>query len=1145
MFLGAQKLFVPEENPIRQMLSSIRKELYLHALEAQKAEGVNVEIEARLTNYLMRQGDTGLYKDTFNNLRERADKRYLHKELTETSEFVINGRGRRKIVRKGDKAFLAAKNNFATLALPEYRLKVSIELEEPEAPLNNEELQELLQVGIKYARKKERYSYSISSNCRLDMTISTEGTNSHRKVVYSVEVELLDPRELEEFEYQLTEVYKMTYGTHWVYQENFLKTILSNVNKKLNGGPGNGIDPSVVAKTRNLKIEDLGTGMTEYVVSTKAEGDRSFLVLTETVLSIVSPRYSLDVLLELSTSDIVDLIASMSTKDTNGTKSSSCSLCNDGTKRKRVSTINHESIIAVFDGEVVPTGTDTYFMITDLVYIKGTIIPREHALRMTMAQSIKEMIDIPEALRISLRTVSTYIIKTPEQFFSTCTELLSRQYDYPTHGLLFRPMTYYPEELLGKNTLRIPLAERNLSNTKELIRWKNEDKLTIDLKYIKGKGLFSYTESEGLSEDIEFKGSESHPFNLAHSVDIDLLSNYNSGTIIEFVRSTKVITIAPQANVSSLPHPYSVTKDSEGLKLTIVTLVPVRTRVDKVKPNRLDYAIDNWNLMFDFLSREDLEGKSDKFLIRAYAQLTKYTNEEVAREGTLLNINVGKVSEITTWNRYNKIITVEHSPEYARELKRLLALKGLMNKVKVFQNSFDSKVVGEIKSELRNTYPSVINVNGDINVLLSIPTFLSNLAKLMGENTVLKFIGLDGTALQELPLSHEAIVTEDGQMVKTGRYTLSVGSDRLLVTNGNEYELAKVSRGKVLYVNDILSALDLVEIKRGVGMREEFMTAPDKIVSSLFSWAMLRKRKEDEEYIFLEEELKEPEWIVRDDCTGDIFVTEERMEPIEFSSSTSSSSLVDRRDLSKPYLEKIKTVLSTKLNPQRSLSPSAQRGLSSTSPRKPLRMCPREELKTSLPVGDFRPIVIEGINGNFVRIGVMADGNCLIHAIMTAASKSYNNLNRADKAKAASAVRAELAEGAKYMVTEDGKSIVALLPYDTMINAPDSGDVELRLGLLEESVQPMGYENILAKVATSGIWLGTEISAVLPEALGINIVNFDMVGNKARKVSTYMATTPSKFYVAILNIGGHYEVIAQIKDTAIITIFGEGDVLVR
>lgn len=1055
------------------MLSLVWNDLLQHSSNAQGIEGTNVEIEARITNYLMRQGDVGLYKDTFNSLRDRAMKRYGKVDVQETSEFVLNGKGRQKIVRRGDKAYLAVKNNSGIINLPEYRLKISIELEDPEIELDKDRIAKLIEGGLKYVRKKKRYSYPMGSHCRLDMTISSENKiGGQPRTVYSVELELLDPNELKEFETQLTNLYKMTYGTHWVYQEGFLKILLSNVNKSLDGGPGNGIDPSVVPKIRNLKIDDLQDGgITRCLVSIKTEGDRCFLVLTDTVLCIVTPRYSVDVLTELSSIDIVEYIRSINSSDFRPSD-------------RKVQKINYESIVAIFDGDLVD---GQYFMISDLIYTRDLSLPRGHSLRMKISQEIKDMIELPDNVNVSIRTMSTYVIGTPEQFFSTCKDLLSREYEYPTHGLLFRPKDYYPEDILGKNTLKVALTDRNLKNTLELARWKKEDKLTIDLKYVKGDTitLYTYQDGEYGSVDIEFKGSQLHPFDPKYSLDYEALEQYNSDTIIEFVRGTKVLTIDSSTDISSLPHPYSVKKDSNGVTMELVMLVPLRTRIDKVKPNRIDYAIDNWDLMFSFLSRDDIEGRGTKFFDRAYSNMTQSLSDSMSLNGILLNINAGGISNISNWDKYSRVITIEPNPTNMRELKRLLGLKGLSNRVKVIQGQLDSKGISEIKMELRSTYPSSIIINGTLDG----SAMLDNVDKIMGPNTLLGFISIEGTAVQELP---------------------SIALTRIR----NE------PKGKV-FIDNVLDSLSLVEIKRTLGMRDRFMSVDDKILSSLYSTSILRK-KADEEYMFDDGDIQIPWW--------NKLVDQETMELPKF-----ADSLIVREDVAPTDYAKLRKVYTSKL------SSHATQGLSVTSPRKQLglKMCP-QKVNTGLSVlnpGEVSPIEIEGVEGTFYRIGTIADGNCLIHAVLMASSTDYNDGDTDEKKLMAIEVRKELAEGAKYMVTKDGRSLVSILPYALMIESPDEGSLELRMGLRSERVEPMGYENVLKKVQKSGQWLGTEISAILPEALGVSIVNFDVRDRRARKVQVYTGTEPSLYYVAILNTGGHYEVIAELKDGTVSTVF--------
>jgi hypothetical protein len=154
----------------------------------------------------------------------------------------------------------------------------------------------------------------------------------------------------------------------------------------------------------------------------------------------------------------------------------------------------------------------------------------------------------------------------------------------------------------------------------------------------KNKKLEFYAwSSNGL---IKFVGSRRFPFDSSRiDQDSPLLSNVGTGSIVEFVYSF-------QSNL----------------------LVPTKIRSEKSKPNRIEFVIDNWNLIFDGITEDTLSGKDFKLLRKYFNRIKFSLFDRIKTFLYVIDIGSGRGGDVNKIDRFEKVLFVEPNEEHIEEL---------------------------------------------------------------------------------------------------------------------------------------------------------------------------------------------------------------------------------------------------------------------------------------------------------------------------------------------------------------------------------------------------------------------------------------------------------------------------------------------
>lgn len=189
---------------------------------------------------------------------------------------------------------------------------------------------------------------------------------------------------------------------------------------------------------------------------------------------------------------------------------------------------------------------------------------------------------------------------------------------YLTDGYVITPietpyLSYYLVEPQKKRPDKLYLNQRQLSRVPDICKLKFGAENTIDLAIVRlGEQIRLYGssgaylkpgESPSLNEHYtEFVGTEDHPFDPTSMLEIDI-QDEDEGEIREINRSLRDI---PSFRVGEFYW------DNQRNLLRFKQL-----RTNKKFPNRIDYAIDNWSMIFESLDLWTLLGR-DIRLMRHY-----------------------------------------------------------------------------------------------------------------------------------------------------------------------------------------------------------------------------------------------------------------------------------------------------------------------------------------------------------------------------------------------------------------------------------------------------------------------------------------------------------------------------------------------
>jgi FkbM family methyltransferase len=425
-----------------------------------------------------------------------------------------------------------------------------------------------------------------------------------------------------------------------------------------------------------------------------------------------------------------------------------------------------------------------------------SIMQESHQVRMNQCQIISDYAKDDLVGRLYILTKDFYSFNTAEEFFERVRTLLARipYVPYRTDGLVFVPNNLSYQDQVDK-----------------IYKWKPIDRMSIDLKY-----------SRGLLYD-----NKNNIVNIPFEIKIPV----EEGNIIEFAFRKK---------------------DGTGY------FTSVRVRYDRENPNNPSTIERTLKILRNPIPEEVIKGdiRNDIIFLRKYHNRVKKRllmksetrlNDYNITDITLLDVGSGKGQDVSKWSSIaslRKVYAIEPNSENVKELERRIKESAIKEKVKVI-----NKKIKNSKSYIKNTridICSLFNVltlldDEDLEVLIHI--LKSNVAY-RGE---INFLVLDGKIVK-------SVFTNDD---KNHGASFSISGDiSMKLENGKVYTdikgtIVKNYEENLFFVDKFVERLspEFTMIRFGITNKETFMTHPEHVLSSMYSYGTFVRMDDDKEDI--------------------------------------------------------------------------------------------------------------------------------------------------------------------------------------------------------------------------------------------------------------------------------------------------------
>jgi hypothetical protein len=640
-----------------------------------------IELEARFG--LFRNGNftPGVSRQVFNRIKDYFDKASKDIIHVNTTDYIM-GRVRKSVINpEGEEVSTTiwiTKNRLWDMSFSEYGIRYSMSSEIPIKPIDNANF------VPEFIREKSRSSYFVFGKAvRIDITLVTSNSIGKREtgnVSYEVEIELLDRTRLADLEKAIGVTVRLVLDTIVLYNDTLRNQVVNEVNSILGSNKRGFLDHYPLVQARNLKLRDMvfggliGNENTGFSCTNKADGQRKMLVFLDSGIWLVSAPNNL---MRITESGVPTLTGT------------------------------------ILDGEMIPadkrlTGapkTRVWFLAFDaLAWSRDRSISNEpHARRMYYAQSVA---DIIKGDVITVNTKSFKSLSTPQEFFTVMREMFREQLllPYKQDGFMFTPQ-YGPYNPHSDNH---PLHTRVLTRYSDVCKWKPQEELTIDF-LIKWRADATSPIGRNLDLYVNLKGSPVifrpaiGKINVSHPLTLNLPNN----TIVEYAYNYETNLLVPTRirHDKDKPNKLDIAEDVWSDIFTPI--------------ERSTMEGNNFTLLRRYHNRI----KRELFTIST----REIDNSTLKRtQKSLLDIGSGRGGDINKWKDFDRIVAVEPNAEHILEMRRRLDeatgdLKDLKNRVFILQAGGEE--TEKINNAVNEWIGEKVNV---ISSMLSLTFFWQN-----------------------------------------------------------------------------------------------------------------------------------------------------------------------------------------------------------------------------------------------------------------------------------------------------------------------------------------------------------------------------------------------------------------------------------
>jgi len=530
--------------------------------------------------------------------------------------------------------------------------------------------------SVSFIRTKNRHQQIIKDGkLAIDATEVAETKRNETTTRYELELEIIDKScTFQDFQDGIRYVFGLLYQTRFMFTRSELLEVQAYSHKVLNDDkkkytPGNLILP--LQEARSLKYEDLVSGGVVYDYEgtpNHVSGDTKRLTSKMTISLKADGMRKLCVVYKGNLWLIYRKEANLVLKDT-------LSAFNGSIFEGELITYDH---LRVKEG---PKDLLRFLAYDTLFYQEQDMREEYHSGRLkratTFAHSIgantnlSERQEIRSPFDVSTRTINvpnkadimahflfsvkeTYYFDNASEFFSQVNYLLDTRIQkvYRDDGLILTPAhePYFLRKTTGNRTLKL---------TPDICKWKEPEKLTIDVHVIFDRSV-----------PIGFKTSDNRKIDGINKDNIDVTS---------FTQFSKDLV-------------YEMAFKNGLWRVE-------RIRRDKPFTNTFDTIISNLKLLRkgNIIYEETIRGH-DAMLFRKYQNRVKRNLYEENPGYSLLDIGSGFGGDIGKWENFQKIVAVEPNIENIKEFQRRYRnMKG--GEVIVLTNENYKELLPEVKQE--------------------------------------------------------------------------------------------------------------------------------------------------------------------------------------------------------------------------------------------------------------------------------------------------------------------------------------------------------------------------------------------------------------------------------------------------------------
>lgn len=600
----------------------------------------NIEIEIR---FKFNKKDFGVPGRTFARLRNDSMKLQPKYSFSDTRDEYFNDVEGRFTTVYGENRVIKEQHHMMKTRLkdfdfPQYYFRVGMSREDIDNLSRPNEPASLI-------RDKKRWSFSLANNnYRLDLTeVTSFKPPNYRdgETIYEVELEIVQNKleNLRTLDTMVKIILGRMLGTRILYDAQERSELIDRINTYLASITRikDEIDIGPLAQVRNLKFHDMvqegllptKTRDIRYTATIKADGIRRLLVIDPMGVYLVYPPGDVN---KIFGAQQANELAQWHGTVMEGELIPSDRLSKDAPEHYREAKLR--------------------IHLYDTICIAGSTEIRKFP-HMTRLEYIDKLLPVFSKLANNgyLFYRKEFLkFQTAPEFYQQINLALDSTYPFLTDGLIFTPDNYgYDNESNQKTP--------DLTKNPDLVKWKPPQKITIDFQIrhvVDSSGNYVELLAIQKGELIPFTALN---FNTRNNVELnDLVRTAPNGSIIEF--------------------------EWVGGKFRGIGI-----RYDKITPNSIRVARDNWKDIHDPIEEKVIRGRVFKLVYKHHNRIKKslfqYVGEQTALSAipgagrTLLDIGSGRGGDVSKWKDagFTHVIAVEPDEENRKSLvSRLEAL---------------------------------------------------------------------------------------------------------------------------------------------------------------------------------------------------------------------------------------------------------------------------------------------------------------------------------------------------------------------------------------------------------------------------------------------------------------------------------------